>query len=43
MAVAFQVKPPKDKPLQLRAFLQHEKDGLVKDTLTETWSYLLQP
>jgi periplasmic glucans biosynthesis protein len=41
--VAFQVKPPKDKPLQLRAFLQHEKDGLIKDTLTETWSYLLQP
>jgi glucans biosynthesis protein len=41
--VAFQVKPPKDKPLHLRAFLQHEKDALVKDTLTETWSYLLQP
>jgi periplasmic glucans biosynthesis protein len=41
--VAFQVKPPKDKPLQLRAFLQYEKDALVKDTLTETWSYLLQP
>ncbi|MEX0805117.1 MAG: glucan biosynthesis protein G [Candidatus Binatia bacterium] len=36
--LAFQVKPPKDKPLHLRVFLQHEKD-----TLTETWSYLLQP
>jgi len=41
--VAFQVKPPKDKPLHLRVFLQDEKDALVKDTLTETWSYLLQP
>ncbi|MET0503332.1 MAG: glucan biosynthesis protein G [Candidatus Binatia bacterium] len=41
--LAFQVKPPKDKPLYLRAFLQHEKDTLAKDTLTETWSYLLQP
>jgi glucans biosynthesis protein len=36
--VAFQVKPPKDKPLPLRVFLQHEKD-----TLSETWSYMLQP
>jgi glucans biosynthesis protein len=36
--LAFQVKPPKDKPLELRAFLQHEKDAL-----TETWSYLLAP
>lgn len=36
--VAFQVKPPKDRPLQLRAFLQHEKN-----TLSETWSYMLQP
>jgi periplasmic glucans biosynthesis protein len=35
---AFQVKAPKDKPLHLRAFLQNEKD-----TLTETWSYLLEP
>jgi glucans biosynthesis protein len=35
---AFQVKPPKDKPLQLRAFLRNEND-----TLTETWSYLLEP
>jgi glucans biosynthesis protein len=41
--VVFQVKPPKDKPLHLRAFLQYEKDVLVKDTVTETWSYLLQP
>jgi periplasmic glucans biosynthesis protein len=41
--VAFQVKSPKDKPLHLRAFLQHEKHALVNDTLTETWSYLLQP
>jgi periplasmic glucans biosynthesis protein len=41
--VAFQVKPPKDKPLQLRAFLQYEKDATTKDILTETWSYLLQP
>jgi glucans biosynthesis protein len=36
--LAFQIKPPKDKPLELRAFLQHDKDAL-----TETWSYLLQP
>ena len=35
---AFQIKPPKDKPLHLRAFLQNEKD-----TLTETWSYSLEP
>lgn len=41
--LAFQVKPPKDKPLQLRAFLQYEKDATAKDTLTETWSYMLQP
>ena len=41
--LAFQVKAPKDKPLHLRAFLYHEKDNLIKDTLTETWSYLLQP
>jgi periplasmic glucans biosynthesis protein len=41
--VAFQVKPPKDKPLQLRAFLQHDKNATTKDILTETWSYLLQP
>jgi len=36
--VAFQVKPPKGKALELRAFLQHDQD-----TLTETWSYLLPP
>ena len=36
--LAFQVKPPKDKPLELRAFLQRDKDAL-----TETWSYLLAP
>jgi glucans biosynthesis protein len=36
--VAFQVKAPSDKPLHLRAFLQHEND-----TLSETWSYLLEP
>jgi glucans biosynthesis protein len=36
--VAFQVKPPKDRSLPLRAYLQHEKD-----TLSETWSYMLQP
>ncbi|HXV79650.1 MAG TPA: glucan biosynthesis protein G [Candidatus Binatia bacterium] len=41
--LAFQVKPPKGKPLQLRAFLQHEKDTGGKDILTETWSYALQP
>ncbi|HEX6439892.1 MAG TPA: glucan biosynthesis protein G [Candidatus Binatia bacterium] len=35
---AFQVKPPKDKPLQVRAFLKNDTD-----TLTETWSYLLEP
>jgi glucans biosynthesis protein len=36
--MAFQLKPPTDKPLHLRGFLQHEND-----TLTETWSYLLEP
>lgn len=36
--LAFQVKPPKNKPLELRAFLQNGKDAL-----TETWSYLLEP
>jgi periplasmic glucans biosynthesis protein len=35
---AFQVKAPKDKPLHLRAFLQNENDSL-----TETWSYVLEP
>lgn len=36
--MAFQLKPSKDKPLHVRGFLQHEND-----TLTETWSYLLEP
>jgi glucans biosynthesis protein len=36
--LAFQVKPPKGKPLEIRAFLKHEADAL-----TETWSYVLQP
>jgi glucans biosynthesis protein len=36
--LAFQVKPPKGKSLELRAFLKHEGD-----TLTETWSYVLLP
>jgi len=36
--VAFQLKPPKDKPLEVRAFLQHGTD-----VITETWSYLLAP
>ena len=36
--LAFQVKPPKGKTLELRAFLQHGKDAL-----TETWSYMLTP
>ena len=34
--LAFQVIPPKGKPLELRAFLQSGKT-----TLTETWSYVL--
>jgi periplasmic glucans biosynthesis protein len=32
--LSFQVKRPKGKPLELRAFLQNDKN-----TLTETWSY----
>jgi glucans biosynthesis protein len=36
--VAFQLKPPKDKPVELRAFLQHGPD-----VITETWSYLFAP
>jgi glucans biosynthesis protein len=36
--VAFQIKPPKNKPLEMRAFLQHNQD-----VLTETWSYQLEP
>ncbi len=38
--VFFQVKPPKDKPLELRAFLRRNNN---KDALTETWSYQLEP
>jgi periplasmic glucans biosynthesis protein len=41
--LAFQVKPPTDKALHIRAFLQNEKDGAAKETLTETWTYVLQP
>jgi len=37
--VAFQVKAPKEKPLELRAYLQHNN----KEVLTETWSYQLEP
>jgi glucans biosynthesis protein len=36
--LAFQVKPPQGKPLELRASLQNERE-----TLTETWSYQLAP
>jgi glucans biosynthesis protein len=36
--LAFQVKPPKGKSLELRAFLKHDAD-----TLTETWSYVILP
>jgi periplasmic glucans biosynthesis protein len=36
--LSFQVKPPKDKPLELRAALQNGND-----TLSETWSYQLEP
>lgn len=36
--LAFQVKPAKGKPLELRAYLQNGKD-----ILTETWSYQLEP
>jgi glucans biosynthesis protein len=34
----FQVPPATDHPLELRAFLRHERD-----TLTETWSYVIEP
>ena len=37
--VAFQVKAPKEKPLELRAYLQQNN----KEMLTETWSYQLEP
>jgi glucans biosynthesis protein len=36
--LVFQVKPPDDDPVELRAFLRHGDD-----VLTETWSYLLMP
>jgi len=36
--LVFQVKPPDDEPVELRAFLRHGDD-----VLTETWSYLLLP
>jgi periplasmic glucans biosynthesis protein len=36
--LTFQVRQPKDKPLELRAFLRRDKD-----VLSETWSYLLEP
>jgi glucans biosynthesis protein len=35
--VSFQVKPPKGKPLELRAFLQHGNRAV-----SETWSYQLE-
>jgi glucans biosynthesis protein len=36
--LVFQVRPPDDDPIELRAFLRHGED-----VLTETWSYLLVP
>ena len=36
--LSFQIKPPKGKPLELRAYLQNGKN-----TITETWSYQLEP
>ncbi|MGH7872029.1 MAG: glucan biosynthesis protein, partial [Candidatus Binatia bacterium] len=36
--LSFQIKPVKGKPLELRAYLQNGKE-----TLTETWSYQLEP
>jgi glucans biosynthesis protein len=35
--LAFQVKPVKGKPLEIRAYLQNGKD-----VLSETWSYQLE-
>jgi len=35
--LSFQVKPPKGKPLEVRAFLQNGND-----TLTETWGYQIE-
>lgn len=36
--LAFQIKPPKGKNLELRAFLQKGNEAL-----SETWSYQLEP
>jgi glucans biosynthesis protein len=36
--LVFQVKPPDDEPIELRAFLRHGGD-----VVTETWSYQLHP
>lgn len=36
--LVFQVKPPDDGPVELRAFLRHGDD-----VITETWSYLMLP
>jgi glucans biosynthesis protein len=36
--LVFQVKPPDDDPIELRAFLRHGGD-----VITETWSYQLHP
>jgi periplasmic glucans biosynthesis protein len=36
--LAFQVRPKRSEPLEMRAFLQ-----LGKDALTETWSYVIEP
>jgi glucans biosynthesis protein len=36
--LVFQVRPPDDDPIELRAFLRYGED-----VLTETWSYLLVP
>ena len=36
--LSFQIKPPKGKALELRAFLQH-----ANNALSETWSYQIEP
>ncbi len=36
--LVFQLRPPDDGPVELRAFLRHGDD-----VLTETWTYLLRP
>jgi glucans biosynthesis protein len=38
--VVFDVRPPKEKPLELRAYLQQNNN---KEALTETWTYQLEP